>query len=406
MLYTLGDSIGAAELVLPALDVLDGEALAQAHLVVATGALLTGELGLAMSSINRGEEVCRSMSSDSSRFLLLRAYVLSFLGRISEAIVLATRFRDSVEAFGLTAPQAFCEWARGGLLLTSGRAREAVGALEIGIDLLERAGIERAPLSARTDLATALAMIGEHTGAETVLVPALERMGTVSDIDGKVHQALGWVRACTGDLDEAAQAFMRAADAYEAAGDDLPSLIALVEAARAGRAVEVLPRIEALAVGVEGVLAEISVRLARALAAAESAVDPISGAKPLLASEFDAIGAAASTIELHVLAAEAYSHAAVLHRAAGDPRRTAASTRMLDEQLSICGVPTVPFVVQQETNPLSDRESQIARLAAEGLSNRQISEQLVLSVRTVETHLQRVYQKLGVRGRFELRDAL
>jgi DNA-binding NarL/FixJ family response regulator len=45
-------------------------------------------------------------------------------------------------------------------------------------------------------------------------------------------------------------------------------------------------------------------------------------------------------------------------------------------------------------------------LAAVGHSNRQIAEELFLSVRTIENHLQRVYEKLGIRSRTELAAAL
>ena len=55
---------------------------------------------------------------------------------------------------------------------------------------------------------------------------------------------------------------------------------------------------------------------------------------------------------------------------------------------------------------LSPQELQIAQLAAEGLSNRQIGEQLYLSHRTVESHLYRLFPKLGVASRAQLRDAL
>jgi DNA-binding CsgD family transcriptional regulator len=55
---------------------------------------------------------------------------------------------------------------------------------------------------------------------------------------------------------------------------------------------------------------------------------------------------------------------------------------------------------------LSDRERQIARLAASGVSSREIAAQFYLSTRTVENHLQRVYAKLGVAGRGELGPAL
>jgi DNA-binding CsgD family transcriptional regulator len=55
---------------------------------------------------------------------------------------------------------------------------------------------------------------------------------------------------------------------------------------------------------------------------------------------------------------------------------------------------------------LSPQELQIAQLAAEGLSNRKIGEQLYLSHRTVESHLYRLFPKLGVTSRAQLRDAL
>jgi DNA-binding NarL/FixJ family response regulator len=55
---------------------------------------------------------------------------------------------------------------------------------------------------------------------------------------------------------------------------------------------------------------------------------------------------------------------------------------------------------------LSPQELQIAQLAAEGLSNREIGEQLYLSHRTVESHLYRLFPKLGVTSRAQLRGAL
>ena len=55
---------------------------------------------------------------------------------------------------------------------------------------------------------------------------------------------------------------------------------------------------------------------------------------------------------------------------------------------------------------LSPQELQIATLAAEGLTNRQIAERLFLSHRTVGSHLYRVYPKLGVTRRAQLAGAL
>ena len=51
---------------------------------------------------------------------------------------------------------------------------------------------------------------------------------------------------------------------------------------------------------------------------------------------------------------------------------------------------------------LTPRETEIARLASEGLSNKKIAERIAISVATVAAHLRRVYTKLGVGSRVEL----
>jgi ATP/maltotriose-dependent transcriptional regulator MalT len=55
---------------------------------------------------------------------------------------------------------------------------------------------------------------------------------------------------------------------------------------------------------------------------------------------------------------------------------------------------------------LTAQELQIAHLAAEGLSNREIGQQLYLSHRTISTHLYRIFPKLGITARGELATAL
>ncbi|MGW4355689.1 LuxR C-terminal-related transcriptional regulator, partial [Nocardia sp. NPDC004582] len=53
--------------------------------------------------------------------------------------------------------------------------------------------------------------------------------------------------------------------------------------------------------------------------------------------------------------------------------------------------------------PLTAQESQVARLAARGLTNREIGAELFLSPRTVGHHMSRILEKLGLTGRSELR---
>jgi DNA-binding NarL/FixJ family response regulator len=51
---------------------------------------------------------------------------------------------------------------------------------------------------------------------------------------------------------------------------------------------------------------------------------------------------------------------------------------------------------------LTPQEQRIARLAATGASDRDIAAHLVVSVRTVRTHLEHIYSKLGIHSRREL----
>jgi two-component system response regulator DctR len=62
--------------------------------------------------------------------------------------------------------------------------------------------------------------------------------------------------------------------------------------------------------------------------------------------------------------------------------------------------------VQQRLNSLTDRERDVMNLVVAGLPNKLVADQLNISVRTVEVHRSRVFDKMGVKSAVELTNAL
>ncbi len=69
------------------------------------------------------------------------------------------------------------------------------------------------------------------------------------------------------------------------------------------------------------------------------------------------------------------------------------------------GEPTDPCTTARNAktrSPLSTREAEIARIVADGLTNKQIASRLFLSERTVDSHVRNILNKLGSSSRAQI----
>jgi DNA-binding CsgD family transcriptional regulator len=205
-----------------------------------------------------------------------------------------------------------------------------------------------------------------------------------------VARAEGWaVSARSG----AAGAEQLLTDAAELA-DDMPCYAAQLayEALRAGAApAQVADELTALGARCDARLTGAYVTHATALARRDG------HALLAVAEELAGIGALRYAMEAAVQAAEAF----VRDGRQDSARRAAARAGDLYVPGQGSELPAIDGLDAAATG-LTRREAQVAALAGRGLSNAEIAHQLVLSVRTVETHVYRAMQKRGVTDRREL----
>jgi DNA-binding CsgD family transcriptional regulator len=164
----------------------------------------------------------------------------------------------------------------------------------------------------------------------------------------------------------------------------------LHDLARLGQPGQVAPRLAALAEITDGDLVPALAGHAAALA---------TGSAP----DLEAAGHAFEALGACLLAAEAYLAAAAAYRSGGHARPASAMARRAGELAALCGdVSTPGLSFGTQSDRLTRREREVASMAAAGASSREIAAKLVLSVRTVDNHLQNAYSKLGVTSRDEL----
>lgn len=325
--------------------------------------------------------------------LFERCLALNYAGRFVEAERLAIeQYRQgladrSLEAqgiFALTTAVTVAE--RGHLHVALPRIREALAVnQQLGRPLLLR--------MCHIFGALGSALGGQQEDARQSL-DALAALGVPGDrlIEADAIQARAWLAVAAGNLPEARRLLEEAADFGEDDGDLVGAASALHGLARLGRAAEVRDRLATVAGQIDGVLAPARLAHADALVRHDpAALDTVS-------RQFQAMGA-------ELLAAEAATDAAVAQRRTGH-RVEAIEWRASTLAERCAGVATPALQGVEARVRLTAAERETALLAAAGHSNKEIAEELHLSVRTVENRLQRVYEKLGISKRTAIGPAL
>jgi DNA-binding NarL/FixJ family response regulator len=101
-------------------------------------------------------------------------------------------------------------------------------------------------------------------------------------------------------------------------------------------------------------------------------------------------------------AADVAAQAAVAFSRKQQRKRSLYAAALAQELATECGGLCTPALRNPIGQPLTGRQREIIELVAAGLSNKQIAQRLVTSVRTVEGHVYRAYQRLGAESREEL----
>ena len=358
--------------------------------------LMRGHLDRSLRYAERGLALARATGQVSRlpELLTARSGALARRGRLAEAledtdsILRIARQIDSrpYRAIGLS--------LRSQQLSLLGDHEHAVPAARSALTAAE-------PVNGRTLALAALSQIvvGTRLGQPQVAPQLVDRCGgpelpAVGFADALVgYNHLAWSEAMVGRTDRAGQ---WAARAEEAVGRDGAGRWCSGGYAALARARVLLDRHPSDA-------ANHAERAAETMASVGCVVEA-GEARLLLAT-------AAARAGQPARAAAAVRHAESLLSSTGEPALLAVTARRWRD-----GLPSAPARPSAEPGPahrstgrpygLTARELEVARLVADGHTNREIAEQLFIGERTVETHLARVFGKLRVKRRAAVAGAL
>jgi DNA-binding CsgD family transcriptional regulator len=393
-----GDPEAALRIAAPLLEGND-DTLARVGVPTVLALTVAGRAREAVALARRAAEARAELDDDDALarealFAVALAFALVDAGESNDALAIANQWYGAAHRAGATRGEAW-------FALTHGVARMALGHTVDAAVWYEDAAVRFTGLGtpaarwAWAGAGLAAAFRGDAERAAT-FIARVDEFGPTCwrFLDPLVTRARAWQFATAGDVDHAHLVLEKGADDAELRGLHALAAVLAEDLARLGAADAAATRLAALADRIDNPRAPHWAAHANALAAG----DP------------DAMLAAArglERVEAVAEATDATAQAAALYWARNDiaaATRAAAAARAYAvraqdiETTAIRALATIP--------PLTDRQVEIAALAAEGLASREIANKLVVSVRTVDNHLARVFRTFGISTRAELGEIL
>lgn len=364
--------------------------LASLALIMALGALGEGDVLSAVAE-QALQRATTSFQASQLRFWFGAVYgrACRLTGRIDEFVGTAKQLADSArDVPGL---------AYANLALLLGNADLARGAVTDAVRLLHEAvaGVQihavRTGLRAASyfALAEAHAKLGQPGEANDAVTGA--RSAVPADylfMHTGLSVAEGWAMAANGRLSEAVATAQEAARLARDRGQPTHELSCIQAAAQWGDA--------SGAARARELAGALSLPIADAVA---------SHAEALLAGDGEGLLAASAAyrrIGDRATAADAAAQASVAFEEGQQHKRALYAAALARELADECGGLHTPALRTPAGVKLSGRQRDVIELVVAGLSNRQIADQLVMSVRTVEGHVYRACQRVGAQSREEL----